>query len=231
MGGCPASLRLRLSLPSSLWQPPPPWARCRGQSRRVAAGASLEYRYLACQILRSAASGRIAPIFRGYTLCLAVVSLPRHGRIALLAFFFSSSTDLRLWKSQCWFPIMRNRFSNSTMWCLKKRMAAALRTLFSQLHACLTALHSCASLLSVFRRCQTTCFASVTTCSSASVWASPLQPRPGLLRSRGGIASLAARMMAAVNATSTSFTQLSPGGFVLSFLPTAVSTSSIEAED
>ena len=140
-------------------------------------------------------------------------------------FFVSSScTDLMFWKNPCWSP-MRNCFSNSTTWRSKKRTTAALRTLFSQLHAFLTALRSCASLVSVFRRCHAACIASVAVCRSASVWASPLQPRPGLLRSWGGITNSAIRMMAAANAASTSSTLLSPGGFALRFLPTAVATS------
>ena len=39
---------------------------------------------------------------------------------------------------------MRNWFSNSTTWRSRKRTTAALRTLFSLLHAFLTALRSCA---------------------------------------------------------------------------------------
>ena len=63
-------------------------------------------------------------------------------------------------------------------------------------------------------------------CSSASVWASSLQPRPGRFRSWGGITNSAVRMMAAANAASTSSTFLSPGGFALRCLPTAVEASS-----
>ena len=79
--------------------------------------------------------------------------------------------------------------------------------------------------MSVFRRCHAACIASVAVCSSASVWASPLQPRPGLLRSWGGITNSAVCMMAAANAAYTSSTLLSPGGFALRCLPTAVATS------
>ena len=120
---------------------------------------------------------------------------------------------------------MRNCFSNSTTWRSKKRTTAALHTFFSHLHAFLTAFRSCASLVSIFRRCHAMCIASVAACSSASVRASPLQPRPGLLRSCGGITNSAVRMMAAANAASTSSTLLSPSGFALRCLPTAVATS------
>ena len=120
---------------------------------------------------------------------------------------------------------MRNCFSNSTTWRSKKLTTAALRTLFSQLHAFMTALRSCASLVSICRRCHAVCIASVAACSSASVRASPLQPRPGPLRSWGGITNSAVRMMAAANAASTSSTLLSPSGFALRYLPTAVAPS------
>ena len=79
--------------------------------------------------------------------------------------------------------------------------------------------------MSVFRRCHAACTASVAVCSSASVLASPLQPRPGLLRSWGGITNSAVLMTSAVNAASTSSTLLFPGGFALRCLPTAVATS------
>ena len=108
---------------------------------------------------------------------------------------------------------------------LEKRTIAALRTLFSQLHDLLTVLRSCASLVSIFRRFHAACIASVAVCSSASVWASLLQPRPGLLLSWGGITNSAVRVMAAANAAFTSPTLLSSGGFVLRYLPTAVATS------
>ena len=120
---------------------------------------------------------------------------------------------------------MRNCFSNSTTWRPEKRTTATLRTLFSQLHAFLTALRSCASLVSIFRCCHAVCIASVAACSSASVRASPLQTRPGLLRSWGGITIPAVRMMAAANVASTSSTLLCPSGFALRCLPTAVVTS------
>ena len=140
------------------------------------------------------------------------------------AFFVSSScTDSMFWKNTCWFPT-RNCFSNSPTWRSKKRTTAALRTLFSQLHTFLTALRSCASLVSIFWRCHAACIASVAACSSDSVRASPLQPRPGLLRSWGGITNSAVRMMAAVNAVYMSSTLLSPGRFALKCLPTAVAT-------
>ena len=121
---------------------------------------------------------------------------------------------------------MRNCFSNSTTWRLRKRTTAALRILFRQLHAFLAALRSCASLVSVFGCCHAACIASVAACSSASVWGSPLQPRPGLLLFLGVITNNSAvRMIAATNLASTSFTLLSPGGFALRCLPTAVATS------
>ena len=56
---------------------------------------------------------------------------------------------------------MRNCFSNCATWRSKKRTTAALRTLFSQLHAFPTALRSCASLVSIFRPCHAVCIASV----------------------------------------------------------------------
>ena len=123
---------------------------------------------------------RIRPLSRS--------SLPHSSRAHFDSTFFvsSSCTDLMFWKNPCWSPI-RNCFSNSTTGRSKRRTTVALRTLFSQLHAFLAALRSCASLVSGFRRCHAACIASVAVCSSASVWASPLQPRPGLLRSRGGI--------------------------------------------
>ena len=108
---------------------------------------------------------------------------------------------------------------------LKKTNDCCTRTLFSQLHAFRTALRSCASLVSIFRRCHAVCIASVAACSSASVRASPLQPRLSLLPSWSGITDSAVRMMAAANAASTSSTLLSPGGFALRCLPTAVTTS------
>ena len=49
--------------------------------------------------------------------------------------------------------------------------------------------------------------------------------RPGLLRSWGGITNSAVRMMTAANVASTSSTLLSPSGFALRCLPTAVATS------
>ena len=139
-------------------------------------------------------------------------------------FVFSSCTDLMFWKNPCWSPT-RNCFSNSTTGRSKKRTTADLRTFFSQLYAFLTTLRSCASLVSIFRRYHAACIASDAACSSASVRASPLQPRPGLFRSWGGITNSAVRMMAAAKAASTSSTLLSPGGFALSCLSTAVATS------
>ena len=161
---------------------------------------------------------RIRPLSRS--------SLPSSSRKHCDSTFFVSysCTDLMFWKNPCWSPI-RNCFSNSTTWRSKKRTTAALRTLFRQLHAFLTVFRSCASLVSVFRRCHAACIASVAVCSSASVWASPLQPRPGLLHSWGGITNSAVRMMAAANAASTSSALLSPGGFALKCLPTTVTTS------
>ena len=111
-------------------------------------------------------------------------------------FISSSCTDLMFWKNPCWSPT-RSCFSNSTTWRSKKRTTAALRTLFSQLHAFLTALRSSfASLVSIFRRCHAACIASVAACSSASVRASPLRSRPCLLLSWDGITNSAVRMMA-----------------------------------
>ena len=120
---------------------------------------------------------------------------------------------------------MHNCFSNSTTWRSKKRMTAALCTVLSQLHFFLAVLRSCASLVSIFRRCYAACIVSVAACSSASVQASPLQPRPGFLCSWGGITNSAIPVIAAVNAASTSSTLLSPGVFALRCLPTAVATS------
>ena len=152
-------------------------------------------------------------------------SLPPSSRTHCDSTFFvpSSCTDFIFWKNPCWSSI-RNCFSHSATWRSKKRTTAALRTFFSQLHTFLTALRSCASLVSVFRRCHAACITSVAVYSSASVWASPLQPRPDLLRSWGGITNSAVRMMAAANAASMSSTLLSPGVFALSCLPTAVAT-------
>ena len=157
---------------------------------------------------------------------LSYISLPSSSPMHCDATFFVSFScaDLMFWKNPCWSPT-RNCFSNSTTWRSNKRTIAALRTFFSQLHAFLTALRSCAPLVSIFRRCHAACIASVAACSSASVRASPLQPCPGLLRSWGGITNSAVRMMAAMNAASTSFTLLSPVGFALSCFPTAVATS------
>ena len=161
---------------------------------------------------------RIRPLSRS--------SLPPSSRTHCYSTFFvsSSCTHLMFWKNPCWSP-MRNCFSNSTTWRSKKRTTAALYTIFSQLHAFLTALRSCASLVSILRHCHAVCIASVAACSSASVRASPLQPRHGLLRSWGEIINSAVRMVAAANAASTSSTLMSPGGFALSCLPTAVATS------
>ena len=73
--------------------------------------------------------------------------------------------------------------------------------------------------------CHAVCIASVTVCSSASVRASPLQPRPDLLHSWGGITNSAVRMMAASKVASTSSTLLPPGRFALRCRSTAVATS------
>ena len=161
---------------------------------------------------------RICPLSRS--------SLPSSSRMHCYSTFFvsSSCTNLMFWKNPCWSPT-RNCSSNSTTCRSKKRTTAVLRPFFSQLHDFLTALRSCASLVSIFRRCHAACIASVAACSSASVRAPPLQSRPGLLRSWGGITNSAVRMMAAVNSGSTSSTLLSPVGFALSCLPTAVATS------
>ena len=121
---------------------------------------------------------------------------------------------------------MRNCFSASTTWRSKERtISAALRTLVSKLHDFLTALHSCACLVFIVRRCHAVCIVSVAVCSSTSVRASPLQPRPGLLRSWDGNTNSAVHMMAAANAASKSSTLLSRGGFAPRCLPTAVVTS------
>ena len=161
---------------------------------------------------------RIRPLSRS--------SLPSSSRTHCESTLFLSSrcTDLMLWKNSCWSPT-RNCFPNSTTWRSKKRATAALHTFFSKLHAFLTALRSCASLVSIFRRCHAACIASVAACSSASVRASPLQPRPGLVRSWDGITNSAVRMTAAINAASKPSTLLSPVGLALSCLPTAVATS------
>ena len=152
-------------------------------------------------------------------------SLPPSSRTHCDSIFVSSScTDLMFYNNPCWSP-MHNSFSNSTTWRSKKRTTSAFRTLLSQLHAVLTALRSYASLVSVFRPCHAACIVSVAVRSSASVWASPLQPRPGLFRFWGGITNSAVRMMAEANAASTSSTLLSPGGFVLRYPPTAGATS------
>ena len=115
-------------------------------------------------------------------------------------------------------------FFDSTTWRSKQRTTAALRSFFSRLDACPTALRNCVSLVLIFRRCQAASIASVAAYSSASVWASPLQPRPGLLRSWGGITNSAVRMIAVANVASTSSTLQSPGGFALRCLPTTVAT-------
>ena len=44
---------------------------------------SLGCQDLACRISRSVESRKIAPISRGYALCLAEISLPRHGRTVI----------------------------------------------------------------------------------------------------------------------------------------------------
>ena len=97
---------------------------------------------------------RIRPLSRS--------SLPHSLRTHCDSTFFisSSCTDVMFWNNPCWSP-MRNCFSNSTTWRSTKRTTAALHTLFSQLHAFLTALRSCASLVSVFRRCHAACIVSV----------------------------------------------------------------------
>ena len=115
---------------------------------------------------------------------------------------------------------MRNCFFSSTTWRSKKRMTAALRTLFSQLHAFLTTLCSCASLALTFSRCHTSCIASVAACSHSSVWASPLQPRAGLFCSCSGVTNSAVRITAAGEKT------LSPVVFTRRCLPSAVEATS-----
>ena len=140
------------------------------------------------------------------------------------SFVSSSCTAVMFWKNPCWSPL-RNYFSNSTTWRSKLRTNAALRTVFRQLHSFLAVLRNCASLVSVSRRWHAAWIAPVAICRSASAWASPLQPRSGLVRSWGGIANSVVRMMAAANATTTLPTLLSPGGFALGCLPTAVAPS------
>ena len=73
--------------------------------------------------------------------------------------------------------------------------------------------------------CQGACIASIVACCSASVWASTLQPRPGLHCSWSGITNSAVQMMAAANAASTASTLLSPFGLFMSYIPTTVVTS------
>ena len=223
-GSRPSPLLSHLPLLSSLWQSPPrvgsiPRALATGCCGSLFGMSGLGMSDLEFSNERKNRTdlSRIRPLSRS--------SLPPSSRTHCDSTFFvsSSCTDLMFWKNPCWSPI-RNCFSNSTTWRSKKRTTAALRTLFSQLHAFPTALRSCASLVSAFRRCHAACIASVAVCSSASVWASPLQPRPGLLRPWGGITNSAAHMMAAVDAASTSSTLLSPGGFALRCLPTAVAT-------
>ena len=66
-------------------------------------------------------------------------------------FFVSSSyTGLMVWKNPRW-SFMPICFSNSITWRSKKQNTAALYTLFSQLHACLATLWSCASLVFIFK--------------------------------------------------------------------------------
>ena len=120
---------------------------------------------------------------------------------------------------------MRNCLSNSTTCCSKKRTTARLRTVFSHLHACLTALRNCVSLESIFRRYQATCVASGTACSSASVWTTPLQSFPSVLRSWGWITDSAVRIMDAANVASTPSTLLPPGIFALRCPQTAANPS------
>ena len=93
-------------------------------------------------------------------------SLPPSSRTHCVSTFFVSPScaDLMFWKNTCWSP-MRNCFFNSTTWRSKKRTTVALRTLFSQLHAFLPVLCSCAFLVSVFRRCHAAFIASVAVCS------------------------------------------------------------------
>ena len=149
-------------------------------------------------------------------------SLPSSSRTHCDSTFFVSSSDIL--EESVLIPHAQLLLQLNDV-ALEKRTTAALRTLFSQLHAFLTALHSCASLVSIFKRCHAVCLASVAACRSASVRESPLQPRPGLLRSWGGITNSAVRLMAAANAASTSSTLLSPGGFASRCLPTAVAAS------
>ena len=120
---------------------------------------------------------RIRPLSRS--------SLPSSSRMHCdsTLFVFSSCTDFMFWKNTCW-SLMRNCFSNSTTWRSKKQTTASLCTLFSQLHVFPTALCSFVSLVSIFGRCYDSCIKSVAAYSSASVWAPPLQPHPGLLRYR-----------------------------------------------
>ena len=101
-------------------------------------------------------------------------SLPYSSRTHYDSSFFvsSSCTDWMIWKNPCWSP--SDCFSDSIMWSSKKRITAALRTLFSQLHAFLPILHSYVFLVCIFRRCHAVCIASVAAWSSASAWASPL---------------------------------------------------------
>ena len=138
-------------------------------------------------------------------------------------FVFSSCTDLMFWKIHADLPCATVLQLNDV--ALEKTNDCCTSHFLQPAICFPNAVRSCASLVSVVRRCHDACIASVAVCSSASVWASPLKPRPCLLRSWGGITNSAVPMMAAANVASTSSTLLSLGGFTLRRLPTAVATS------
>ena len=113
--------------------------------------------------------------YRDDVLCWLLLARP---------FLYAFHAHLRFPVDLVWFRLSCDHgWIRSGSVNVRKQQQQQLRTLFGQLHAFLTALRSCASLVSIFRRCHAVCIASVAACSSASVRASPLQPRPGLLRS------------------------------------------------
>ena len=146
--------------------------------QRIAAGASLWFRDQANRISRLAATGKHAHISRECGLYLITArSLPPmycHSTF----FVLSIGTYLISCNDNCWSLTAQLNgvaFEKTNDYCTFN--------IFSQLHSCLMALYSYASMVSIFRRCQAACNVSVASCSSASIWASLLRPRPGLLRS------------------------------------------------
>ena len=105
-------------------------------------------------------------------------SFPSSSRMFCSSIFDVASTciDSIFWKNPRCSPVY-NVSSNSTTWRSKKQTIAALHILFSQLYACLTALRSCASVVSIFGGYQGACVASVAACSFAVIWASPTGER------------------------------------------------------